>query len=243
MPSSAIRRRLAPASFHQELVRAMADAGFTRMYQFTATTDQDAYHVPIQYAQQTTHFFYLPDRGFLVQFALSEDIDKEGQYRSWWDGAVYLQLGTRAMIEHEVYNVCPQHDGPQFFMDSCEPLGHIMGDDVIDELLAPFQTRGGSRVMDFNYDDSYGWLLERSGFKEDALTVDQIVRVATGLRDHFAPFQLPKLSHDFSAWFFISEYAWPGIRERFWRSFPTRLLKQLVPGRIRGRESTQTRSR
>jgi hypothetical protein len=202
------------------------------LYQFTAATGRDAYHVPAQYAQETTHFFYLPDRGFLVQLALSEHIDQEDLYRCWWSGAAYLQLDTHAMIEYEVYHVCPQHEGPRFFMDDCEPLSHVMGN-VREELLKPFRWVGNSRVLD-EEEDSYGWQFERSG----PLTVAQLTTFVDGLRTHFSPFLKPTLSYNFSVFCFTNDYAWPNIRKRFWRNFPTRLLKELVPGRIRGRESS-----
>ncbi len=231
MPAQAIRRQLVPASFHQELVQAMTAAGFARMYQFTATTDRDVYHVPAQYAQETTHFFHLPDHGFLVQLSLSEHIDQEGRYDCWWSGAVHLQLDIKEMIAYEVYYLCSNHK-PRFFMDDCVPLGHVMGN--IDALLVPFRDRGTASFNDD--DDSYSWKLAHSG----PLTVAQLVTFVDGLSTHFGPFLQPKLAYNFDAFSFTNDYAWPEIRERFWRSFPTRLLKQLVPGRIRGRESVHS---
>lgn len=236
MPTDAIRARLVPASFHRKLVQAMDTAGFIRMYQFTASTDHDTYHVRAQYAQETTHFFYLPDRGFLVQLALSEHIDEEGEYGCWWSGAVYLQLDQYEMIAFQVRHICPQHRGPQFFMDECEPMDHIFAN--VEGLLEPFRITGSSRVMD-DEEGSYGWQFEHTG----PLTVSQLVTFVDGLCTHFGPFLQPTLSHNFSVFGFTNDYAWPDIRKRFWRSFPTRLLKPLVPGRIRGRESVRTSAR
>lgn len=228
MPEHAIRRRLVPPSFHRELVERMKAAGFVQMYQFHATTDRDVYHVPAQYAQETTHFFYMSERGFLVKLALAEHIDEQGEYRSWWSGGVYLELDRREMITFEVLHLCSQHDSWD-----CAPLEHLM--DNLDELLAPFQCRGGNRMHDSvdGEADSFGWKFDCSG----ALTIDQLVAYCDGLRTHFGPFLKPTLSHDFSVFTFTNRYAWPKIDERFWRGFPTRLLKALVPGRIRDRVS------
>jgi hypothetical protein len=235
MPTKVVSSQLVPASFHQELVQAMEAAGFTLMYRFQATTDRDTYHVPVQYAQKTAHFFYVPSCGFIVQLELSEGIDEQGHYSLWWNAAVYLQLDEMEIVKYEVHHICPQHRGPRFFMDDCKPMGHVFGN--LSRILEPFWKHGNSRVMD-DEEGSYGWTLEHSG----PLTVAQLVGFVDGLYTHFGPFLKAKLSHNFNAFYFAHEYAWPGIRPRFWRSFPTRLLKELVPGRILGRESAQTRA-
>lgn len=234
--SKDVRSRLVPRGFHRELVEAMTKVGFGRMHEFCATTDRDQYHVSARYAQETNHFFYLPGKGFLVHLALAECIDDHSDtYQLWWSGAVYLELDTYAMIEYEVRHVCPNHEGPQFFMDGCEPLGHVMGN--IDELLEPFGSQGSSRFLDRS-NDSYGWQIECAGL----LTVEQLVTFVNGLADHFGPFLLPTLSRNFSVFGFTNTYSWPSIRGRFWKEFPTRLLKEMVPGRITHCESSDRRS-
>lgn len=234
MPSTAVRSKLVSASFHQELVRAMETAGFVRMYQFTATTDKDGYHVPVAYAQETYHFFYLPERGFVLQLALTENVDGDGRYECWWSGAVDMNLDFTEIIGYEVYYICSHHDhwGPE----TCEPLGHVMGN--FTELLNPFRYHGGAGMND-DY-GSVGWRIEHAGL----LTTEQLVSFADGLRTHFGPFLQPTLQYHFDAYHFVNTYTWSElVRERFWKSFPTRLLKQLVPGRILGRESLRSHVR
>lgn len=235
MPSDDIRRRLVPRSFHWELIKAMQAAGFVRMYEFIATTDRDRYHIPTLYAQETTHLFYLPKRGFVIRLVLCERIDENDEYTCWWEGATYFEIDTRAIIEYEVYYICPHHESDRWFMDDgCEPLGHVLG--TVEALHEPFMLRSGSRFLDDDR-DSFGWQLEHSG----ALTVSQLVTFADGLACHFGPFIKPTLCYKFSAYDFVHEYAWPDIRARFWRGFPTRLLADIVPGRIRHRESVTSR--
>lgn len=230
--SATIRHRLVPDSFYKDLVQAMKSAGFVPMHYFVATTDHDVFHVPAMYAQETTYFFYLPDRGFLVKLALSELIDEQDEYRSWWSGAVWLELDSQAMLEYEIKAdyVCRLHWEPWLStMDGCNcvPLSHVMGS--VGRLLQPFRIHSTSRFDDDR--DSYGWKLVRSSV-DSPLTIAQLVTFVDGLRTHFGLFLKPKLTLNFSAFGFTNDYAWPGIHERFWRQFPNRLLKQIAPGGI-----------
>ena len=226
MLGKAIEVQLAPNNFHQELVAKMQTTGFARMYRFTANTHRDKklHSFSDTYAQETSHFFYLPNCGFLLQLALLEQVTPRGSFASW-SGTAYLHLDRREMIEHEVHFICNRSA-----WDECAPLDHIMGN--LEGILAPFKLQGyGEQLHDStkDYATCYDWQFACDG----PITTEQLVMLADGLRTQFGPFLLPKLPRKFNAAFFTS-CRWQGIEERFWRSFPTRLLRERVDGPIRG---------
>jgi hypothetical protein len=207
----------------------MQEAGFLPLFRFTASTKRDKYHVPADYAQETSLYFFLPGKGFIVHIACSEHIDKYG-YRQWWNMHTYLQLDISAMISHEVREICPEHRGnSRFFMDDCEPLEHMLGS--VPELLEPLRYTDSNHVV-ASHDDTYGWAAEYSS-RETPLCVEQLVTTIVRLREHFGQFLEPKIAEGFSVFSFTNTYAWPGIDERFWRSFPKGLLLGITTGRIR----------
>src|SRR6266496_5053481 len=203
MPSKSVRSQLVPRSFHQELIAAMQAAGLTRMYEFTASTDRDPYHVDAEYAQETNHFFYREEHGFLVRLALCEDIDKQGRYRCWWTGRIFTNLDSQAMIEYQV-DTC-EHWRSGGFMEECEPFEHILGN--IKELMCPFRVHNHFHFRD-EY-DQYAWSIEYD--HDNNLSIGQLVTMLEGLLTHFGPFLQPTLGQNFDAWEFTNTFAWPHI--------------------------------
>lgn len=223
MPSSQVRRKLVPPSFYATLIKLMQEAGYNLLYRFTASTDQDHHHVPVTYAQETSLLFYLPGKGYLVHMALSEDFDRHG-YRWWWNLSTYLQLDTSAMIKHEVLNICRNHTHePDFFMADCEPLQHLL--QPVPEMFEPMRYTNGNHVAGWG-EELYGWAGEYSD--KTPLTPEQLVAIVTRIQKHFAAFLEPKIVERFNASTFVNTYAWPGIEERFWRSFPRRILREVA---------------
>jgi len=224
MPNQSVRVGFEPESTFRELEEQMKRLGLPLMYPFRMDTDRDKYHVSAQYARETSRLFYRPDAGFLVNISLAEQLGEDGNYSSWWSCHLYLSLDDTSMIRHEVFNVCPGHTSEYMF--DCEPLEHMLGD--IAELVSPWRLVGGSVFVGVRE-----WELEAH------LGIPEIVSMLERVLRRFDGFFLPKLGdgRGISVFSLTNNYAWPHCRERYWRSFPTRILRERTNGRIRGRES------